>query len=161
MQTNTAVTTTGDGLKTIQSIFHWQSKEGRDSHCLLRIYIDENLGRAAVIASELDSNRHNTPITRDFKGLASAVARALGAELGVPRSQITWIVHCGDFSQPRSYENLGFPDEFSVVDFPESGTDNAEGEGSWTVLRTAQIQEILGGITLPPVERVVAELRGH
>lgn len=161
MQTNTLLTSTKDNVKVIKTIFYWQSKQGRSCHCLLRIYIDEVDERAIVIASELDSNRHNTVITQDIKGLASAVVQTFESQIGVPLEQIVWIVHYGDFSQPRSYENIGFSDEFSRVDLPWYGTSLGEGESFWTVLRAAPRKEILGWIDLEPVDRVLAELASH
>lgn len=161
MQTNTLLSSTKDSVKIIKTIFYWQSKEGRSCHCLLRIYIDEVYGRTIVIASELDSNRQNTAITQDIKGLASTVMQTFGAQISVPREQITWIVHYGDFSQPRSYENIGFCDEFSRVDLPWQGTSLLKGESSWTVLRAALRKDILGWLNLEPVEQVLTELASY
>lgn len=151
-------TSTADGVKSIKTIFHWQSAEGKHSHCLLRIYADAARQRAAVVASELESNRQNPDIGCDFKKLASAIARDFGQFLGVPMQQVTWLLHYGTFSAPLSYENLGFPDEFSKVELPWEGTSLGEGEGEWIVFRAPKIREILDWATLEPVEEVLSEL---
>jgi hypothetical protein len=155
---NAAITNTASSIKAIKMIFNWQSREGLHCHCLLRIYIKQNLGRAVIIASELYSNRENTSLTHDLKGLANAIVHSLRTEISVPLSQVTWIVHYGDFSQPHSYENLSFPDEFSLVNLPGNGNELGEGEGEWIVMKSAQLQELLGSINLEPVEQVLAEL---
>lgn len=156
---------TADGIKTIKTIFDWEANwlehwdEGKrhsHSHCLLRIYVDVKANRAAVIASELNSNRQNIDIGHDFEGLARAVVREFRAILSIPLTQITWIQHYGRFSEPRSYENLGTPDEFSKIDLPWKGKE-LKGKGKETVL-DEEVENLLGWTNLQPVEQVLTEL---
>ena len=125
MYTNSTIkTSTINGIKTIKRIFYWEAiwdaaKKHALSHCLLRIYIDAN--RVAIIASEIESNKANIGIGRNFEGLASCVIKEFGSELSVPLSQVIWIQHYGRFSEPRSYENLGMRERFSQINLPVVG----------------------------------------
>lgn len=163
---NKIITITADGIKTIKTIFYWEAhwpkhwneaKRHSHSHCLLRIYVEPATNRAAIIASELNSNEPNIGIGLDFEGLAKAIVRELGSEIDIPLSQVVWIEHYGRFSDPHSYENLGVRDSFSKIDLTWSGKE-LEGKGKETVLRIARVQELIGWINLEPVEKVLVEL---
>lgn len=166
LEKNKIITSTANSIKTIKTIFYWEAywsehwdetKRSSHSHCLLRIYIDMKANRAAVIASELYSNKPNIGISVDFEGLALAIVKEEGAKLGMPLSQVIWIQHYGRFSEPCSYENLEIRDSFCLIDLPWNGKE-LEGKGKETVLRIAQIQELIGWINLEPVEKVLVEL---
>lgn len=163
---NKIVISTANGIKTLKTIFSWEanwlehwdeSKRHSYSHCLLRIYVDPAANRAVVIASELYSNDLNIGIGYDFEGLARAIVRQFGLEVGIPLSQTVWIKHYGRFSEPRSYENLGIRDRFSKIDLTWNGKE-LEGKGKETVFRIALVQELIGWINLEPVEKVLVEL---
>jgi hypothetical protein len=138
---------------TINTLLNWQSKSGQSCHCLLRIYVNLAANKTIVIVSELASNKQNITISHDIERLTSSVMNYVPKTLSLSKEQITWIVHYGDFSQPRSYANLGYNDEFALVKLSSNSNDE-----EWKVLTTKEIHEILDGGILEPVEQVIAQL---
>jgi hypothetical protein len=155
--------TTQTILPIVETIFEWDAKwpelnRQSRSHCLLRIFIDSEHERAAVIASELDSNRGNVGIGVDFEGLAKAVIRDFSSSLPVALPQVQWVQHYGIFSTPASYENLGTPDEFSQIDWNWK-QDTIAGEQLETVMDASEFQERYSWIELAPVEKVLSKVK--
>ncbi len=142
----TAVTNTEN--KTLKTIFSWRSSTIGSSHCLLRLYLNNREKRTVIIASELASNRPNPTITHDIRLLWRTVIRDFKEFLNIENKYLIFIVHYGNFSEPPSYSNLGFPDEFARVDL----SDNKKEE--WMVLNPTEVREMLDGVILEPVEEV-------
>ena len=145
----TAVTNTQNQI--LKTIFSWRSSTIGSSHCLLRLYLNNSEKRAIIIASELASNRQNPTVTHDVRLLWRTVIRDFKEFLNIENKDVIFIVHYGNFSEPPSYSNLGFPDEFARVDL----SDNKE---EWMVLNPTEVREILDGVILEPVEEVLASL---
>lgn len=145
----TAVTDTKN--KTLNTIFDWRSSTIGSSHCLLRLYLNESEKRAIIIASELASNRQNPSITHDIRLLWRIAIRDFNEFLNIENNDVIFLVHYGNFSEPPSYYNLGFPDEFARVDL----SDDKE---EWMVLSPTEVLEILDGEILEPVEKVLVSL---
>ncbi len=160
MYTNSKIkTSTINGIRTIKTIFYWEAiwkaaKKRALSHCLLRIYIDTKANRVAIIASEVESNKANIGIGRDFEGFASCVIKEFGDLLNIPLSQIIWIQHYGRFSETDCYENSGMRERFSSY---QLSLIEAEFKGEQTVLSSRKVQELIAWTNLEPVEQILQE----
>lgn len=102
----------------VETIFHWQADD--PSHCLLRIFVDEQAQQAYVVASELYSNNQNEKhVSRHFEELAKSVFEQYPTLINVSDlKKVNWITHYGKFSVVHSFENLTTPDRFTQVDLP-------------------------------------------
>ncbi len=153
---NQVVQTTEKLQPSVETIFHWRKDD--DSHCLLRIYIDEQNECAIVTASILQSNdMMPEDVSTDFEALAMAVQAKFPSVLDPKHiNNVTWICHSGLFSVANSYENLTTPERFSRVALPWPFPDQlAPWSGQWRVLRPAEVEELKNKIELRPVTDIL------
>lgn len=145
----------------VETIFHWQADD--PSHCLLRIFVEDQTQQAYVVASALYSNDNmEKHVSRHFEELALAVVSHY-AELLDP-SQITdviWICHYGLFSVPNSFENIGTLDRLSQINlsWPLSSTFSVW-ERQEVVLSESEEERLFSKISLTPVSEILDRLAG-
>ncbi len=92
-------------IECVKTVFSWDCSSKRKekkmssspSHCLLRIYVDEEHQKTLVIASELASNQSNINVLCGVKDLITSVFEHY-PQVQTTFPNITWIIHFGRFS---------------------------------------------------------------
>lgn len=149
---NQVIRTTKKLTPVVETIFHWRSDD--DSHCLLRIFVDEQNTNAVVVASIVHSNdAMPEDVSTDFEALAVAVQTKFSSVLDPSNiHHVTWLCHSGLFSVAYSYENITTPERFSRVVLPWPLPHQIEPwSGQWRVLSAAEVEELTSKIELRPV----------
>lgn len=140
----------------VETLFHWQADD--PSHCLLRIFVDDQAQQVYVVASKLHSDHPGeNSITENFGKIAQAVCKQYSNLLNIERiNDVTWFAHYGLFSVPQSYENLGEQEDFSQIDIPWPLPAKLPSlGGEWTVLRPLAQEQLASRILLEPVQAVM------
>ncbi|ABW32224.1 hypothetical protein [Acaryochloris marina] len=145
----------------VETIFHWQADD--PSHCLLRIYSDDQTQKAYVVASELYSNNEmGKHVSRHFEELALAVANQYPELLDPTKiTDVTWICHYGMFSVADSFENIGTPDRLTKIYlvWPLSSTFNVW-ERKEVVLSESEQEELFSRVSFTSVSEILDRLAG-
>ena len=154
---NQVVKTTEKLAPVVETIFHWRSDD--DSHCLLRVYVDEQNSSAVVVASKLYSETpRENHLSADFEQLVLAINTEYEALLS-PLSKVDWIAHYGLFSVVYSFENLHTTESFSRITLPwPLPRQLLQYDGKWWGLRPAEEENIRSQILLEPVEDILKRL---
>lgn len=142
---NQAVRATNKLAPVVETIFHW--KVGDPSHCLVRIYRDEQQQQTLVVISEIASNQGNTSISETTVNIVSAINARFQEHLGPELEKTIWLMHFGCFSKPLTFENLHRSEEFSRIEFVWE-EDSPIQETSETVLFTQDIAELFPRLEL-------------
>lgn len=142
---NQVVKTTEKLAPVVETIFHWRSDD--DSHCLLRIYRDEQEQQTVVVLSEIASNQENTSISEETVNIVRAITAKFSEHLSPNLEQTIWLMHYGCFSKPLSFENLHRSEEFSQIEFIwEEGSSKQE--ASETILFSRDITALFPRLEL-------------
>lgn len=143
----------------VEAIFHWQADD--PSHCLLRIFVDEQVQQAYVVASEPHSNKLlDKHVSTDFDTLAISISKQYTSLFEKSKiKQVIWIAHFGQFSDVHSFENMHTTESFLTVDLPwPLPTRISSLEGCWTFLSAAAVEELNTKVSLVPVLDVLARM---
>ena len=149
---NQVVRTAEKLAPVVETIFHWREED--DSHCLLRIYLDERNTSAVVVASIVHSNdAMPEDVSTDFEALAVAVKTKFPNALDPDKiHNVTWICHSGLFSVADSFENLITPEGFSRVALPwPLPRSLTSWSGQWGELSPTEVDELKSTVELRPV----------
>lgn len=145
----------------VETIFQWQADD--PSHCLLRIYTDDQTQQAYVVASELYSNNDmEKHVSRHFEELALAIANHYPVLLDPAQiTDVTWICHYGLFSVADSFENIGTPDRLTktYLPWPLSSTFNVW-DRKEVVLNEAEEEKLFSRVSFTPVSEILDRLAG-
>ena len=141
----------------VETLFHWREED--DSHCLLRIYVDNADNSATVVTSKLHSE---TPgenhLSADFEQLALAIYKKYQYLLKNLRA-VTWIAHYGVFSVADSYENATTTEEFSQVNLPWPLPNHLSSfDGKWKGLDPEEEEQLTNQLTLEPVADILSRI---
>ena len=144
------------GVKQIKSILHWQHKSGGEAHCLMRIFIWIRQPKAIAVISEIESNPPGLEISDDFSGAAEALIRMFRKDLESSLENMVWLAHHGRFS---FFEALN-QETFNRVDVKWKGQSIECDVSDWHMLKASEVQTLLDGIELEPVQDVIEGLGG-
>ena len=144
------------GVKQIKSILHWQHKSGGEAHCLIRIFIWMTQPKAIAVISEIESNPPGLEISDDFTGVAEALIRLLRTDMESNLENMVWIAHHGRFS---FFEALN-QETFNRVDVKWKGQSMECDVSDWHMLQASELQTLLDGVELEPVQEVLEGLEG-
>jgi hypothetical protein len=145
---------TKSDVKQIKSILHWQHKRGGEAHCLIRIFICLTQPKAIAVISEIESNPPGLEVTDDFAGVAEALIRLFRTDIESKLKDLVWVVHHGWFS---FFEVLN-QETFTRVDLKWKGQHIECDLSDWHLLQASEIQILLDGIELEPVQEVLKDL---
>lgn len=145
----------------VETIFHWQADD--PSHCLLRIFIDDQTQQAYVVASELYSNdKMEKRVLYDFAELALDIFNQYSILLDPGNIKVvTWISHFGRFSVVDCFENQTDPEIFRKIDLPWPLPERlSRYDGKDTFLQEADEQELFSQVLLEPVADMLDRISG-
>lgn len=151
------VLTTQQLSPVVETIFHWQVDE--PSHCLLRIFINDQTQQAYVVASELYSNDEmEKRVLQDFDELALGIVVCYSKLLNPDNiKEVSWISHFGRFSLVDCFENRMEPEIFRKIDLPWPLPERlSQINGKDTFLQEADEQDLFSRVLLEPVATVLA-----
>jgi hypothetical protein len=162
MITTSKVITEKIDVEITKTIFHWTTKPAANTnfspncHCLLRIFIYPNQNKAIVIASELFSNNSNIGVSPSYADLAQKVIQDY-PQLK-PITNLIWLGHSGQFSEPLSWAHDLVEENFYIVSIQFADWNNAKEINDERYLSSEQLQELLDRISLEPVVMTLKQL---
>ena len=138
-----------DKIRTIKTIFNWYCDEpvkddesSPESHCLLRIYINESKEVAIIVLSELYSNRNSLDIEEGFISLAKNICQQIPEIIPYFSEEKTiWLTHYGKFSEVSSYTTFYVEEEYCQKKL-KSAPSHQLVVGETIVLTPRQVREI-------------------
>lgn len=145
----------------VETIFHWQAND--PSHCLLRIFVDDQTHHTYVVASELYSNDNmEKHVLHDFEELALDIFDQYSTLLGPGNIKgVSWISHYGRFSLVDSFENKTKPEWFREIGLPWPLPERlSRYDRKETLLQTAGRQKLFSQIFLEPVSDILGRISG-
>lgn len=141
-------------VREVKSILYWNHKRGGQAHCLVRLFVWLALPKVVVVVSELASNPIGLEITNDFTGIVEALSQQFQVDIGSKLNNVVWIVHHGRFSFIEALNqevfmkvNLKWEEQSAECDLSD-----------WHILDSSQIQTLLDGIQLEPVQEALKDL---
>ncbi|WP_158879651.1 hypothetical protein [Amycolatopsis anabasis] len=142
------------GARQFRAVVGWEHRFG-PAHCLARLHLPGSGGAPIAVVSEIRTNERAQGIGSEFPAVADAVLAALPPEVEVAPGDLVWLAHFGEFS---SFEALDAPERFLRIDLDWDGEHYRGDVSGHHILKRADAAELLHGVELDPVPRVLEEL---